>query len=513
MESAGLLSLLPVVVAIGLALLTRRVVPSLGAGVLVAALLARWGDPLAGLWRAVTLVGESVGDWDHLKVTSFSLLVAAAVAVMGQAGGTRALVERVTAFAHDRRRAMGATWLAGMVVFFDDYANCLIVGGAMRPLTDRMRISREKLSYLVDSTAAPMATIALVSTWVGYEVGLMDDGLKAAGVQTSAYAFFVEGLPYRFYPFFTLAFAGAIAWSGRDFGPMLAAEERAAAHPPPDASDEPDVVPARIWIAVVPIVALVAGTAGSLLWQGLGASDPGARLFEIIGNADGYDAMLHGSLLAFGLAAVMSLALRATDVGGVARGAWAGVRSLADALVVLYLAWSLSAGIQELDAAGALVALLGDSVPVAALPTLVFLVAAAIAFATGTSFGTMGVLVPLVVQLAFTMSPEGGFLPLAASAAVLSGATWGDHCSPISDTTVLSAAGTRCDLDAHVRTQLPYAIAAGVVSIALGTVPAGFGLSPWLVLVAGILGSIATVYALGRVPAVRPAGEAARAAS
>ncbi|RME24943.1 MAG: Na+/H+ antiporter NhaC family protein [Deltaproteobacteria bacterium] len=501
----GPLSLLPVVVAVALTLWTRQVVLSLGASVFVGALLLQGGDPWAALVHTVDpLVLDAIADRDHAKVTLFSLLIGATVQVAGDAGGTRALVELVTRRARSRRSGMVVTWLAGLIVFFDDYANCLVVGTAMRPLCDRLRISREKLAYLVDSTAAPMATVALVSTWIGYEVGLMEQALEARGVQGSAYAFFLAGLPYRFYPLYALAFAGLVAATGRDFGPMLAAERRAVAAPAP--ADAPSTHPGLALVALLPIAALVLVTGGSLWVQGVAAVGSDARLFEIIGGADGYDAMVQGSI------ASATLALLASTVVGfgrdgihaaarATRSAVQGMAELFEALVVLFLAWALGSTIGDLHTADWILDVLGGGVPPWALPTLTFLVSAAIAFATGTSFGTMAVVMPLALPLGLegvADAATAGPIAFATGAAVLSGATWGDHCSPISDTTVLSSTGAGCDHARHVGTQLPYAIAAGVVAVVLGTLPAGLGLSAWLVLPLGVVGCWAIIRLVGR---------------
>ena len=502
MQEPSILSLLPIAVAIGLALWTRQVVLSLYSGVLVAALLVTGGVPWAALVQSIDpWMLDAMADRDHTKVALFSLLVAATVALATRSGGTAALVSLITRRARTRRGGMLAAWLAGMVVFFDDYANCLIVGSAMRPVADRLRISREKLAYIVDSTAAPMATVALISTWVGYEVGLMDEALRAAGQDISAYAFFIEGLPYRFYPILTLGFVFWIAALDRDFGPMHGAEVRVlAAADPTEEIDEPLW---KVWLAVVPIGALVVGTGASLWTQGVAAAPAGAALFEIIGAADGYDAMLHGSAIALLLAVVLSAATRAIPPAQLSPTLIEGMTSLFEALVVLYLAWALGAAIGDLHAADYLLSALGGALPAWSLPTVTFLLAAAIAFATGTSFGTMAVLMPLALPLALSMEPQVGVLSLATSASVLSGAVWGDHCSPISDTTVLSSTGSGCDHTEHVRTQMPYAVAAGAVAVLLGTLPAGFGVPPWPLLVIGTLACGILVRVVGR-PVVGP---------
>ncbi|NOY24495.1 MAG: Na+/H+ antiporter NhaC family protein [Oligoflexia bacterium] len=502
MSDPGPLTLLPVILAVGLTLWTRQVVLSLGAAVFSAALLLEGLHPWSALVHTVDpLLLDAIADRDHVKVTLFSLFIAATVKVAGDAGGTRALVDLVASRARSRRSGMVATWLAGLVVFFDDYANCLVVGSAMRPLTDRLRISREKLAYLVDSTAAPMATVALVSTWIGYEVGLMDEALRARHVAGSAYAFFLAGLPYRFYPLLTLAFAGMIAFSGRDFGPMRQAEAAAMTRTMDDSPRA--TAPLRALIAVLPIATLVGVTAASLWIQGVASVGHNAPLFEIVGGANGYDAMLQGSTASLALALLLATLATRDRGAAAATSAVHGMGELFEALVVLFLAWALGHAITELGTASWLVGAVGTAVPGWLLPALTFVLSAAVSFATGTSFGTMAVMMPLVLPLSIDLAPfadaaQAGVIPLATSAAVLSGATFGDHCSPISDTTVLSSTASACDHGAHVSTQLPYALWAGAIAILFGHLPAGLGISPWLLLPLGCLGCAAVVWGLGR---------------
>jgi len=506
----SLLSLLPALIAVVLALWTRNVILSLFAAVWTAGTMMNGWNPLAGLYHSVDpYIVDAAADRDSMKVTIFSLFVGGAVGVMSKGGGTNALVEAIVSKAKTRRSGMLVTWLSGMLVFFDDYANCLVVGASMKPLCDKLKISREKLAYLVDSTAAPIASIALVSTWIGYEVGLMGDGLEAAGSDVDAYAFFIEGIGYRFYSIFTIVFVGAIAFFGRDFGPMLSAEKTALNRVDDGIGlAQKDSNPALPLLAIVPILTLIGVTFGHLWVVGsAAAAEEGIAnpaLFEIIGGADGYDAMLQGSLAGMVTAMILALALRALDLKATFAAAVDGMTTLFPALVVLMLAWALGSGMADLRAADYLVAVLSDSLHPALLPTVVFVISAGIAFATGTSFGTMGIVMPIVIPLSFALAPGDPVIALAASGAVLSGACWGDHCSPISDTTILSCVGTDCEVSAHVKTQLPYATACGLISILLGTLPIGFGAPLWLVAPLGILACILTVRFVGK-PVVQTA--------
>jgi Na+/H+ antiporter NhaC len=493
----GIWSLLPVVVAVGLALWTKRALLSLLCGLLSAALLLNLDSPLSAFVYVVDpLLLDSVASRDNAKVVFFSLLVSGTVELMRVGGGTAALVSRFARFAQSRRQALVGTWLAGLTVFFDDYANCLIVGSSMRPVSDRAGISREKLAYLVDSTAAPVATLALVSTWIGYEVSLIDKALVQAGESINAYAFFLEGLPYRFYPILALVFGFFIAVSGRDFGPMLEAERAASKIPREDSLGESK--PSQIWVAVIPLLLLIGVTGADLYFQGSSNAPNARRLFEIIGAADGYDAMLKGAISS-SLSAVVLARMTGTSAQEIREGLAIGFGRIFEAIAILVCAWGIGDAIGKLGAADYLVQALQGSLPPEWMPAAVFVLAAAISFATGTSFGTMGTLMPLALPLALKTGADPQIV-VAVGAAVLSGATWGDHCSPISDTTVLSSAGTECDHAAHVRTQLPYAMTVGVLSLVVCSIPIGFGMHWSIALLLGCAGCAGAVWGLGKKP-------------
>jgi Na+/H+ antiporter NhaC len=520
----GGLTLLAPGVAILAALITRQVVPSLMAGVAVGGFVAAEGDIFGASTLIVQSVMEAIGfgvtadksaslfhflgnnwslSWDHLIIVGFSIMVAACVGVMSASGATRALVMLIERYAKGPRGAMLTSWLAGMVVFFDDYANCLVVGNAMGPLCDRCRVSRAKLAYIVDSTAAPIASLALVSTWVGYEVGLVEQALVQAGSEARAFDVFIQALPYRFYSIFTIVFVGAIAFSGRDFGPM-AVEEQAARRRSLTNSISRGKLPqdGHWWIAALTVLTLVVMTFYLMLssgWAALGAGASDAPLFEVLGQADPYMSMLLASLTAFGLAAFLSLATRTLSLTGVFRSGWRGATTVFDAIAILLMAWSLGTVIGYTNAANFIAAVLSESLPVFLLPSVTFLLAAGTAFATGTSFGTMGILIPLVVPLSLGLSGDiVGPVVYASTAAVLAGACLGDHASPISDTTVLSSVGAKVDVVLHVNTQMPYAICTGLVSIFAGYLPVSLGVSPWVALPLGAVACVAIVVLVGR---------------
>jgi len=510
----GWISIIPPLVAIILALFFREVVTSLFVGVWLGCLFLTGYNPLNALLMTISgYASPQLADGDHAAIVIFSLLLGGMVGVLARMGATTAIVDAVTPLATSRRRGQFATWLLGLAIFFDDYSNTLIVGHTMRPLTDRLKISREKLAYIVDSTAAPVAAMVFVSTWVGFEISLIGEGLEiaqgqgAAAPTVSSFGIFINSIPYLFYPILALWLVLVLVVQARDFGPMLAAERRAArgkgvsregaqlAGEDTDLGTSSSGVVTRWWVGAIPVITVVATVVTGLFATGIAGLPEGASvtLSSIFGAADPFKPLLWGSL--FGCLAAIALAvggrkLKLQD----AIEAWAGgLRSMVVAIVILVLAWSLGAVTQSLGTAQFLAALLSERLPVVALPVSVFVVAAMVSFATGASWGTMAIMFPLVVPLASIMGaaadPAQGQayqLLLAVVGAVMAGALFGDHCSPISDTTIMSSMASGCDHSDHVRTQLPYALLAAVIAAVAGALPAGFGLSPWISLAIGI---------------------------
>jgi Na+/H+ antiporter NhaC len=507
----GWLSILPPLLAIGMALLYRRVVPALFFGVWVGALLAVGFTPWALFKGLLDTLGiyilDALANESHASIILFSLMIGGMVGIISKNGGTLGIVERITGWASDSRRGQVATWALGLGIFFDDYANTLIVGNTMRPVTDRLRISREKLAYIVDSTAAPISCLAFVTTWIGYEVGLVGTAIEGIeGFNQGAYSVFLHSIPYSFYPLFALFFVFVVAYSRRDFGPMYDAETRARdtgrvlgadasvdeAAAEGKALTPPAGIEHRARNAVIPVVVLIGTVLAGLYATGAQAAGADATLREIIGAADSYTSLLWGSLLGVLVAAVLSLGQGLLDLEQTVDAWYEGLKSMLFAMVILVLAWALSNITEVLHTADYLVSILGDWLPPGVVPAIIFVLAAATAFATGSSWGTMGILMPLVVPLAWAvlvkngMDAPGHYHVLYSSVAcVLAGSVWGDHCSPISDTTILSSMASGCDHIEHVRTQLPYAMSVGLVALLLGTLPTGFGVPWWVVLPVG----------------------------
>ncbi|HXI02293.1 MAG TPA: Na+/H+ antiporter NhaC family protein, partial [Candidatus Saccharimonadales bacterium] len=509
----GWVTIIPSLVAIALALIFREVVTSLFIGVWLGCFFVAGYNPFTALLMSVDryIRGETA-DSDHAAILIFSLLLGGMVGVLSRMGAAKAIVDAVSPLATNRSRGQFAAWAAGILIFFDDYANTLIVGNTMRPLTDRLRISREKLSYIVDSTAAPVAAIAFVSTWVGAEVGYIKDGLdQAALVSTKVplvapFGVFISTIPYLFYPILALLMVLVLIILGRDFGPMLAAERRAASGggvSRPDAElstgagemiEAAEGASPSWWMGALPVVVVVVTVMVGLVTTGLAAIPEGGSrsILEIFGHADPFVPLLWGSLLGCVVAILLSVGVVRLPLDDT-MGAWlTGIRSMMTAIVILVLAWSLGAVTHTLGTAAFLSTVLSERLPGEALPVSVFIVGSFISFATGTSWGTMAILFPLVIPLSIAMGGDadpadlaGYHLLLGSVAGVMAGALFGDHCSPISDTTVMSSMASGCNHVDHVRTQLPYALTVAAVAAVAGALPAGFGISPWISLAAG----------------------------
>jgi Na+/H+ antiporter NhaC len=521
-------SLLPPILAIALAIATRRPLLSLFIGVLSGAILVALRQGL-GFGSAVVSGAVDVPTvyfWNRFSSANdlyIILFVVFMLAMVGNTvtnGGIAGIMRILAKRAKDARTTQIATWLTGLAVFFDDYANTVLVGSTMRPLTDKFRVAREKLAYIVDSTAAPVAGISIFSTWIAFEVSTFSSQLPAAGMATTdGYEVFIQTLPYRYYCLFTLAFVALIAFSGRDFGPMAKAERRArrtgqvlrpgATPLVSKESTEQEmaagVTPAA-WRALVPLFGFI-GTTLFMIAEGGGAFEMGARIFTLEGitqvlyDGSGNYPLMIGGLVGFVLAAV------ATAQAGIANqiplAAWRTLKSMGIAFGILYSAWMVSDVCTALGTAPFLTAIVSDAIAAPLLPVVLIVLAGFVAFATGSSWSTMGILLPMVVGVSFqlgeTIDIGGMALMVLCIGAVLEGAIFGDHCSPISDTTVLSSISSASDHLDHVRTQAPYALTTMAVAIIVGYVPSAYlGWSPYLCIVLGISVLAAIVLGIGR---------------
>lgn len=501
----GWLSVLPPLLAILLALLIRQVLVALFSGIYLGLLFIYDFQPITSLLRVIdTNLFNALIDPDHIYIILFTLLIGGVVGVIAKNGGTIGLANQITKFAKTSRSGMISSWFMGLVIFFDDYANSLIIGNMMRPITDKLKISREKLAYIVDSTAAPIASLVIISTWIGYELGLIGDGLSAIGSDMNAYEVFLKTLPYRFYPIAALFFVFITSFLQRDFGPMHKAEIKARNSEyienenndieRKSSKSNQSVRKNRWFNGAIPIIVILLGTIGGLIFTGIksleAAEISNYGIAEIIRESDSYKALLWASLLAGITAIILTVSQKIKNLEDTIKSWHSGVQSMMIACIILVMAWGISSITNDLKTADYVISLLSDSINPRFLPAIVFVVCGLISFATGTSWGTMAIVMPIVIPMASSISNLEGLvladlnlIVVGVISSVLSGSVWGDHCSPIADTTILSSMASKCDHISHVKTQLPYAILVGVVSLLLGDIPTAFGFSPYISIV------------------------------
>jgi Na+/H+ antiporter NhaC len=521
----GIFTILPPLVAILVALIFRQVIIALFIGVWLGAFFVTDYQLVRSFFYVVdhytvdSLAGE--GGQDHISIAIFTLLLGGMVGIFSRMGGTQGIVNKISKIATSPRRGQLSSWLMGVAIFFDDYTNTLIVGNTMRPLTDKLRISREKLSYIVDSTAAPVAAIGIISSWIGFEISLIKDAFDSLGVDRNPFTTFVASIPYSFYPIFTLIFVLFIASTRRDYGPMRKAEIRArregkviSEKAVPISNIDTDItvapgVPARWFNAAIPVAVVVAGTIVGLIITGRNSLiESGAsswNLMDAFRASNSFIALLWSSLAGCVVALLLALTQRLLTLTE-AMSAWvAGVKSMIMAFIILVLAWGIGSVCEDLQTADYLVSKVSGVLSPHILPSLIFVTAAMVSFATGTSWATMTILTPIGIPLIFQVIQQNAVTGQAAEAillssvaAILGGSVFGDHCSPISDTTIMSSMASAADHIDHVRTQLPYALTVALVSILFGYVLTSLLVPPLFTLVIGCVCMFGIVMILGK---------------
>jgi Na+/H+ antiporter NhaC len=550
---------LPPLMAVLIALFFRRLIIALIAAVWMGAALQVGFNPFTSAWMgAENYIWGSVSDTFSLYIIAFTFSLVGMVQVVTRMGGMQGVLDAFAWLAKSARSTQLTTTLVGLAIFFDDYANTIVTGTTMRPLADKKRISREKLAYVVDSTSAPIAGIAIISTWIGYEVGLFDVLAGQLDLGMSGYEIFFGIIPLRFYCIFALIFVVLNGLLGRDFGPMLKAEQRARetgevlrpGSTPLTSSAVSDLgpkkgIPHRWFNAVVPVACVIIGTMLGMFWSGWSAGTVPASTLPAstiqIDAIPGFGAIFWGDASWAGFSSAWGHALGDISEWGAWRDAfsnadnakvlfWAallgsivaivlavgqGLLSIGEALMswlkaipamwlavaILVLAWSIQGVCSDLGTGIYLVGAVHDLITPAMLPVLTFLLASVIAFATGTSWGTMGILLPAMIPLAFFMTDgaaDGNMILMLCFGAVLDGAIFGDHCSPISDTTVMSSIATSVDHIDHVRTQFPYAATVMVVAAGFGYVGVAVGLPVVLAHVLGVTALAGVLWVVGK---------------
>jgi Na+/H+ antiporter NhaC len=486
-ESVGWTSLLPPLLAIVLSVWTRRVILSLFFGLLLGVSMLHAWNPLAGLRGLVQdfLFVQLTSPW-NASVIVLMLCIGGFVQVIVRSGVAEAFAASLARLVTNRPRAHGAVWGSGLVIFFSDSANPLILGPLFAPLFDRLRISREKLAYLIDSTASPICLLVPITSWAAYVISLLVGEYAELSIDQPPMLDYLQSIPFQFYAIASLLLVPLIGLSGVDFGPMRAAERREAdkaapapVSPPAPQGGEPVQGPdARSGVLALGIVALVTGIV--LLWTG---GFPARGVLNALTAGRSVLAVTVGFVAGALVLATSLVHQRVLPLGTIMRNWGEGALGMRGVLAILALAWSLGACCDELGTGMYVAGVVQHSVSPLLVPALVFLAGAVISFATGSAWGCYAILMPIALPLAV----HSGLPIHLVLAAVLSGGLFGDHASPISDTTIMSSMGAGCAHVEHVRTQLPYALTAAAASLA-GFVLAALWTSIWVLLpVTGIL--------------------------
>lgn len=515
----GILTLLPPIIAISLAFITKETILSLFVGVFIGEFMLCVNDLniVSSAVNAFLAIGNEViscmaNPW-NAGIILQCLLIGGVIQLITKMGGAKALADSLAKHANTPRKAQLSTWLLGLCVFFDDYANSLIVGPIMRPVMDKLKVSRQKLAFIVDATAAPVAGIAIISTWIGLEISLIASGFKSIGMDVSGFGIFLQTIPYRFYNILILIFIVMSATTLYEFGPMKKAEQKARARKdsePIKALEAPgfdEIQPVEgakitVWNAIIPIGTLVIGSLISFYWSGYTTILSGENqalitlmktaplsfngIFEALSASNASVALFQAALLASIVAILMAVLERIMTIEQAISEWVSGMKSIAITGVILLLAWSLGGVIGNVGTADYLAIILKGTIPYWILPSFIFVLGALISFATGTAYGTMSILMPLTIPLAWSISPDMGFV-VTTTSGVLTGAILGDHCSPISDTTILSSMGTSCNHIDHVQTQIYYAIFVAIIAILFGYIPSGFGIAWYICIPVAII--------------------------
>lgn len=514
-EEFGIFTLIPPIVAILLAFITKNVVISLFIGVLSGGFILNltgfnvFGALTQAFLDFINRALNSLSDPWNAGIVMQVLVIGGVINLVAKMGGAKAIAEALAKKAKTAKSAQLITWFLGICVFFDDYANSLIVGPIMRPVADKMKISRERLAFIIDATAAPIAGLAIISTWIGLEVSLISEGFESIGVEASGFGVFLQTIPYRFYNILILAFIVITIITLREFGPMrkaeisarklkdLTNEEIAVTSSHMDELEPKEGVKLSIWNAIVPIGALIISAIVAFYYSGYSSIMAGddiaikaivtnsplsfKAILEVFAASDASIALLQSAIFSTVVAIVMAVWKKIFTISEAIEVWIDGMKGLIITGVILILAWSLGSVIKELGAAEYLVEALNGAIPAFLLPSLIFILGAIISFSTGSAYGTMSILMPLAIPLAYKINPEMSFV-IVSTSAVLTGAIFGDHCSPISDTTILSSMGAGCSHIDHVKTQMWYALFVAAITILFGYIPAGLGLPIYIVL-------------------------------
>ena len=505
-------ALVPAFVAILLALITKEVYSSLFIGIFMGALFFTGFNPISAFEFFINgqyvVEGETqtaglvsvLSDSYNVGIIIFLVVLGAMVSLLNKSGGSKAFGEWASNNIHSKVGALIATWFFGVLIFVDDYFNCLTVGSVMRPVTDKHKISRAKLAYIIDATAAPVCIIAPISSWAAAVSGYVEgqNGLDL----------FIKAIPYNYYAIFTMLFIVLTSILGINYGKMKECEKAAAkgdlyfgnqvVNRETEYNEEKILGPGKVIDLVVPIIVLVALCVVGLIYSGgfydVANADCYHNFIEAFSNADASVGLAMGSILSLIFAIIYYLIKRVLSFQNIMNSLADGFKNMVPAILILTFAWTLKSMTDALGAKEFIRVATADNIKnfSSLLPAIIFIIGAFISFSTGTSWGTFGILIPIVVDLMSVVNPQ---LMIIGISSAMAGSVFGDHCSPISDTTIMSSAGAQCEHLLHVSTQLPYALTVAFVSLVCYVI-AGIVQNPIIPIVVGVIAMTGTLVLL-----------------
>lgn len=515
MEHFGLLAIIPPILVVVLAIWTKDVIISLFLGILSGTLIVAGGNPYLALINLTDVIADMLADGWNIRIILFCMMLGALVGMWNKTGAALAFGKWAGSRIKSRTGVLIFTWIFGILIFIDDYFNSLTIGACMRPVCDEKKISRAKLAYILDSTAAPVCILAPISSWVITVMSYTkaSEGFDKLGI--NEFEYFIRTIPYNLYAIFAILMVAFVAFKGRDFGPMARSEARAMQDialfdekkfglvaGKMDSSCE-DTSKAKWFDFVVPLVVLVASAVfffPMTTWMNavdgesiktLAQSMSSMSLGEAFNNTDASMALFYAIMFTIVFSYIYFFIRRLLNISSSSEAIVDGLKSMVPAIVILSMAWSIGFIIKKAPADGGvgLAAYLSEVVvngqfPLWLLPLMVYIISCIISFSTGTSWGTMAIMIPIAMPIAVALGQKAGYtgdalinVTLIPIASVMGGAVFGDHCSPISDTTILSSTGANCPHLEHVATQMPYAVFVAICT-ALGIIAAGITMSP-----------------------------------
>ncbi|MDB4835336.1 hypothetical protein OAH12_01995 [Cyclobacteriaceae bacterium] len=449
------LILLPPAITITLALWTKEVFSSLLIGIIIGVGIIHGFDlHLFSNFLERNFL-PTLANTDHLKVIIFSLSIGGIASLLQHNGGINGLINIIEKKQRTKRSIEFYTYFLGLAIFFDDYANTLITGNAMQKLFDKYKISREKLALIVDTTSAPITSIAFVTTWIGFELSQIETPLANTDLSYSAYDLFLGSLKFAFYPILMLSFIAIIIWFKIDIGSI-----KNTKHIPFSSTE---LQKGNILKLIIPILFLILSTLYFLIETHINDNFEWSQVAIYLGKGDPFTSLFYSSLLTLTLMILWETSFKRSLKTQLLHTA-VGFKHMFTPVGILILAWMFGQVMKELEVGLLLAQNLQSTTAIIYLPVLVFLISAGISFTTGSSFGTMSIVYPLIIPIMYSLAPNNTHLMELSIASVLGGSVFGDHCSPISDTTIMSSMASGVDHISHVKTQLPYALIIGVVS-------------------------------------------------